>query len=245
MTISIKIDQSKNYSSCINEICKIWDIRIDSTSDFEFIIENDYLKIIDLKEYHSGVYVDFLSKQSVYRQSFGGGKKQTILKAIGVTKSRTPLNILDATPGLGKDSFVFFSHGCNVHMLERNEIVCALLENGLNKLKNSENYTNKENSLTLEKGTILDNIGHLDMFDVVYLDPMYPKRNKSASVKKEMAMFHKIVGDDKDSDFLLEKAKSLAKKRVVVKRPKGAPFLNSLKPDFEYLSKNTRYDVYI
>ena len=154
--------------------------------------------------------MDFLSKQSVYRQSFGGGKKQTILKAIGLTKSRTPLNILDATPGLGKDSFVFFSHGCNVHMLERNEIVCALLENGLNKLKNSENYTNKENSLTLEKGTILDNIGYLDMFDVVYLDPMYPKRNKSASVKKEMAMFHKIVGDDKDSDFLLEKAMSFA-----------------------------------
>lgn len=53
---------------------------------------------------------------------------------------------------------------------------------------------------------------------MVYLDPMFPHRQKSALVKKEMRVFQTLVGADDDADALLAPARRLAKKRVVVKR---------------------------
>ena len=35
--------------------------------------------------------------------------------------------------------------------------------------------------------------------DVVYLDPMYPHKTKSALVKKEMRVFQSLVGADEDA----------------------------------------------
>ena len=61
--------------------------------------------------------------------------------------------------------------------------------------------------------------------DVIYLDPMFPHRKKSAKVKKEMQAFQHIVGSDIDSDGLLERALEIARYRVVIKRPSVAKFL--------------------
>ena len=55
--------------------------------------------------------------------------------------------------------------------------------------------------------------------DVVYLDPMYPERRKTAAVKKEMAYFHDLVGVAQDEAELLDAALDTAKKRIVVKTP--------------------------
>ena len=72
--------------------------------------------------------------------------------------------------------------------------------------------------------------------DVVYLDPMYPHRQKSALVKKEMRVFQSLVGADEDADLLLAPALALATRRVVVKRPDyaeplaGRKRLRRLKP---------------
>ena len=85
---------------------------------------------------------------------------------------------------------------------------------------------------------------HNKLFDVVYIDPMFPKREKSSKVKKEMTMFHNLVGKDEDSHLLLDLAFEIATKRVVVKRPKLAEHLNSKKPDIEYKGKSCRFDVY-
>lgn len=53
---------------------------------------------------------------------------------------------------------------------------------------------------------------------VIYLDPMFPHRDKSALVKKEMRLFRPLAGDDDDTPDLLEAALALATHRVVVKR---------------------------
>ena len=80
--------------------------------------------------------------------------------------------------------------------------------------------------------------------EVVYLDPMYPHRSKSALVKKEMRALRALVGDDEDASLLLQAARQCALKRVVVKRPKGAPLIDDTKPSGNVQSKNTRYDIY-
>jgi len=82
--------------------------------------------------------------------------------------------------------------------------------------------------------------------DVIYLDPMYPEKKKSASVKKNMQLLQKLLGHDLDTGEVLNAALTKATKRVVVKRPKGAAVLNaSRQPTLAYESKGTRYDTYI
>jgi 16S rRNA (guanine1516-N2)-methyltransferase len=41
---------------------------------------------------------------------------------------------------------------------------------------------------------------------VIYLDPMFPHREKTALVKKEMRLFRPLVGDDPDAPALLQAA---------------------------------------
>jgi 16S rRNA (guanine1516-N2)-methyltransferase len=81
--------------------------------------------------------------------------------------------------------------------------------------------------------------------DVVYLDPMFPHREKSAAVKKEMRVFQSLVGSDLDADALLAPAVALASKRVVVKRPDYAPFLADKTPSMQIKTKKNRFDVYV
>ncbi|GAM77379.1 SAM-dependent methyltransferase [Vibrio ishigakensis] len=84
--------------------------------------------------------------------------------------------------------------------------------------------------------------------DVVYLDPMYPhpeNKKKSALVKKEMRVFQHLVGADLDADGLLTPALELATKRVVVKRPDYANWLDEKKPSMAIETKKNRFDVYV
>jgi len=80
--------------------------------------------------------------------------------------------------------------------------------------------------------------------DVIYIDPMYPDRKKSALVKKDMQILQHLHDRDDKSSELLECALQYAKKRVVVKRPVQAETLNSRKPNTCIKSKKTRYDIY-
>src|SRR5690625_6206658 len=76
--------------------------------------------------------------------------------------------------------------------------------------------------------------------DVVYLDPMFPERHKSAEVKKEMRAFHQLVGRDDDADSLLLSAPDQARYRGVVKPPRKAPLLAHGEPSCHLMSKPNR-----
>jgi 16S rRNA (guanine1516-N2)-methyltransferase len=80
--------------------------------------------------------------------------------------------------------------------------------------------------------------------DVIYIDPMYPERKKSALVKKDMQILQRLHGKDVNASELLENALLFAKKRVVVKRPINAETLSSRIPNTCIKSKKTRYDIY-
>src|SRR5690606_5506882 len=79
---------------------------------------------------------------------------------------------------------------------------------------------------------------------VIYLDPMFPHRDKSALVKKEMRLLRPLVGDDLDAPELLEAALALASVRVVVKRARKAPAIAGAKPGYSLDGKSSRYDIY-
>ena len=84
----------------------------------------------------------------------------------------------------------------------------------------------------------------LEMPDVVYMDPMFPERTKSALVKKEMRVFRDVVGEDLDVNQLFEQARHVARKKVIVKRPRKSAFIKDKKPTYSVEGRSSRFDVY-
>ena len=91
----------------------------------------------------------------------------------------------------------------------------------------------------------LSEIGPDSIPDVVYLDPMFPVRTKSALVKKEMRVFHDLVGDDDDAPALLKAALDAGVRRVVVKRPRVSDYLGGEAPSHQCVGKSNRFDIYL
>lgn len=207
------------------------------------------LELIDLSQ-NMKLSIDFISGSLGHRKKYGGGKGQTIAKAIGIKQGKPVPSVLDATAGLGKDSYVFACLGCPVTLIERSPVISALVKDGIDRASLNIEFTE-----VIDKGFVLHNCDALEYIqaiesnnkpDVIYLDPMYPEKKKSASVKKNMQILQKLLGHDLDTDKVLEAALEKAGKRVVVKRPKGAPILQVKKsPTLNYESKGTRYDVYV
>lgn len=109
-----------------------------------------------------------------------------------------------------------------------------------------------------------------DQVDVVYLDPMFPESRKTARVKKDMFLLqqwfsHGERGASAEAEIercvagsvptsqslgeeepLLRKALKIARRRVVVKRPRLAkPLVGELAPGYSLNGKTNRYDVYL
>ncbi len=195
------------------------------------------------------IKADFAEGAVDHRRKFGGGKGQMIAKAVGLKAGVYP-RVLDATAGLGKDSFVLASLGCQLQMIERMPIVHALLSDGLARAKacgedpELGQILARMSLLASDSKTYLQSLAQDDFPDVIYLDPMFPERHKSADVKKEMRAFHSLVGADEDADALLPLALAHVNYRVVVKRPRKAPFLNNQAPSYQLEGKSSRFDIY-
>ncbi|MBO9493895.1 class I SAM-dependent methyltransferase [Thalassotalea sp. G20_0] len=190
------------------------------------------------------IVVDFVGGKAGHRRKFGGGKGQDIAKAVGLNKGVKP-SVLDATGGLGRDAFVLASLGCNVTLIERSPVVAALLADGLRRALEDSDVAPIAQQMSLLPGNAIELMGASDnQYDVVYLDPMFPHREKSALVKKEMRLFQDLLGDDPDANQLLQPALNLARYRVVVKRPRLAPDLNGQAPTYRLEGKACRYDIY-
>ncbi|MCW2256900.1 16S rRNA (guanine1516-N2)-methyltransferase [Providencia alcalifaciens] len=192
-----------------------------------------------------GIFVDFVSGAMAHRRKFGGGRGEAVAKAVGIKKNYLP-DVIDATAGLGRDAFVLAALGCHVRMLERHPVVAALLDDGLQRgyqdVEIGEWLRQRMSLIHASSITALEDIAAPP--DVIYLDPMYPHRQKSALVKKEMRVFQSLVGADDDADALLAPALALAKRRVVVKRPDDAEPLAGQKAPSAVTTKSHRFDIY-
>lgn len=192
------------------------------------------------------VRAEFVTGKMGYRREHGGGAGQLVAKAVGLHKTRAHLHVLDATAGLGQDAFVLAGLGCRVTLFERNPVIHALLADGLARAGLNVDCAPIIERMTLRQGSSIDWLASADpgAADVIYLDPMFPHRDKSALVKKEMQVFQRVVGDDDDSEALLAAALSAAGYRVVVKRPRKAPAIAGPEPTMRVEGKSSRYDVY-
>lgn len=190
------------------------------------------------------VRASFVDGAVEHRRRFGGGKGQMIAKAVGLNKGVTP-SVLDATAGLGRDAWVLASLGCEVQMLERSPVIAELLAFALAQAQQSElaDIAARLSLHAIDAHAFLAQQQE-SCADVVYLDPMYPHRDKSAAVKKEMRVFQDLIGADSDAHTLLDLALGCARHRVVVKRPARGETLSMRQPDYQLPGKSCRYDIY-
>lgn len=191
------------------------------------------------------VGVEFGSGAMRYRRR--ACNNELLGRAVGVGK-KPSLRVIDATAGLGRDSFVLADLGCAVTLCERHPVLQSLLESGIARARGGDDPWLAEvaGRLQLNKSDAREaNDASIAAADVIYLDPMFPGREKSAAVKKDLATLQVLLGPQDDGDELLEWALSQAVARVVVKRPPRAQALAGVEPSHCISGKAVRYDVHV
>ncbi|MBS0923400.1 16S rRNA (guanine(1516)-N(2))-methyltransferase RsmJ [Providencia sp. JGM181] len=230
----------------LNQLAEKWQLTHTPDALMALVLTPENLQLRKMDEPKlGGIFVDFVSGAMAHRRKFGGGRGEAVAKAVGIKKEYLP-DVIDATAGLGRDAFVLAALGCKVRMLERHPVVAALLDDGLQRgYQDPEIGEWLQSRMSLIHASSITALAEItEAPDVIYLDPMYPHRQKSALVKKEMRVFQSLVGADDDADSLLAPAIALAKRRVVVKRPDYAEPLAGQKAPSAVTTKSHRFDIY-
>ncbi len=197
--------------------------------------------------------VDFLAGREALRALRGAGSREPLSRALGLRAKQPIRKVLDATAGLGRDSFLLACLGADVCAVERDPVVGALLQDGLERGLAHPDVQDIVRAVRLLRGDALDILTRLspdEAPEAVYIDPMFPIRRKSALVKKEMRMVADLAGGparDSDITALHEQACAVATRRVVMKRPTGAPQLQGMRPAHQSTDggRTTRYDIWL
>jgi 16S rRNA (guanine1516-N2)-methyltransferase len=217
---------------------------VDGDAEFK-LVQTD--KWLELRHRGEAIHVDFVGGAVGHRRLYGGGRGQPMARAVGLSGGKSP-SVLDVTAGLGRDAFVLASLGCQVTLVERSPLIAALLEDGLERAAKDPAISEIIGRMRLYCADGLEYMKAIDEKgrpDVIYLDPMFPPRKKSAQVKKEMRLLQTLLVDEGDGSELLPVALQSASERVVVKRPGYADWLGGLEPTMAITSKKHRFDVYV
>ncbi len=189
--------------------------------------------------------IDFSEPSFLYRLSHLQGRNELIAKAIGY-RPGNDLTLFDTTAGLGKESFLLAALGCRIILFERHPLVAKALGDALAKAKENPSLCHIVERMTFHPRCAIEALQAPTDYpepDVIYCDPMFLPRTKSALVKKQMQQLQTLVGQDQDAELLISLALTRAKQRVVVKRALSSPPLIR-QPSFSLSAKSHRFDVY-
>lgn len=201
------------------------------------------LQLRDLREHAPGPLKARFHGPEIKRR-LKPGRKLPLARAVGIKPKQGAPMVLDATAGLGRDAYVLAALGCAVTAVERSSVIAALLQDALER--NRGGTVDRINMVIGDAVGLMGQVTGHERPDVVYLDPMFPQRSKTALVKKEMQYFHALLGEQDDAGELFRPAMNCAIQRVVVKRPAKAPALvEAPPPNHQYTGKTVRFDVYL
>ncbi len=164
------------------------------------------------------------------------GRQLALAKACGV---RPGLRVLDGMAGLGLDGMTLAMLGCEVLMVERNALLAELLADAVDFIRNSIDIAG---AVSLRPADVRDVLSEAQAFDAIYLDPMFPARDKQALPRKSAQMLGDLLGAADDAlPSIVADSIPLAR-RVVVKRRLHDAVVG--RPDWEILGRSVRFDVY-
>lgn len=171
---------------------------------------------------------------------------EMLVRAVKIKGLDRPAEVIDATAGLGEDSFLLAAAGCRVRMFEYDPVISALLSDALRRAKNDPGLSAIASRMELVCADSTEALPEISPApDVVLLDPMFPERQKSGLVKKKFQLIHRIEAPCDAEEKLLLAAKAAHPRKIVIKRPAKGGLLANAKPSYSLSGKAIRYDVLV
>jgi 16S rRNA (guanine1516-N2)-methyltransferase len=135
--------------------------------------------------------------------------------------------------------------GFRVKLFEYNPVIATLLADSLRRGAQDPEIGEIVGRMELVPGDSITGIRNLsERADVIYLDPMFPERQKSGLIKKKFQLLQQLERPCDDEDALFAAAREAAPKKLIVKRPLKGPFLAGAKPGYSVSGKAIRYDCF-
>lgn len=202
-------------------------------------------RLLNDPEFSGILRVDFDS--TIARRRSRQTNHELLIQAAKIRQAAHPL-LIDATAGLGRDGFLLATHGFRVRMIEANPVVAALLADGLARAGRLPHLAATVARIGLTWGNAADLLSTLpEPPEVIYLDPMFPERNKSAKVKQDLRLLQVLHthAPTTTPEALLMAALAVGARKVVIKRPLKGPPLAGLAPSYSLKGKAVRFDVHV
>lgn len=152
---------------------------------------------------------------------------------------------IDATAGMGEDAFLLAAQGYEVTLFEQNPVIAVLLKDALRRAKKHPVLKDIASRMNLVQNNSVEGMSKLlDPVDVIYLDPMFPARQKSSLINKKLQLIQKLEPPCSEETDLFDAAISASPSKIIVKRPLKSEFLAGRKPSYTLNGKAIRYDCY-
>ena len=152
---------------------------------------------------------------------------------------------IDATAGMGEDAFLLAAQGYEVTLFEQNPVIAVLLKDALRRAKKHPVLKDIASRMNLVQDNSVEGMSKLlDPVDVIYLDPMFPARQKSSLINKKLQRIQKLEPPCSEETDLFDAAISASPSKIIVKRPLKSEFLAGRKPSYTLNGKAIRYDCY-
>lgn len=173
------------------------------------------------------------------------GRLQHEMLAKAVKTDQENLKAIDATAGMGEDSLLLAACGYQVTLYEQNPVIAILLKDALRRAKKNTVLKDIVSRMQLVEGDSIEHLNkRLDPVDVIYLDPMFPGRQKSGLINKKLQLIQKLEPPCSKETALFDAAMAAQPSKIIVKRPLKSPYLDERVPSYSLKGKAIRYNCY-
>lgn len=173
------------------------------------------------------------------------GRLQHEMLVLAAKSDKPGRKAIDATAGMGEDAFLLAAQGYEVTLFEQNPVIAVLLKDALRRAKKHPVLKDIASRMNLVQDNSVEGMSKLlDPVDVIYLDPMFPARQKSSLINKKLQLIQKLEPPCSEETDLFDAAISASPSKIIVKRPLKSEFLAGRKPSYTLNGKAIRYDCY-
>ena len=156
------------------------------------------------------------------------------------------LRAIDATAGMGEDSFLLAAYGYEVTMYEQNPVIALLLKDAIHRAGKNVLLQDIVNRMQLIEGNSMEHLsGQEGGVSLIYLDPMFPERQKSGLIHKKLQLIQKLEAPCSEETALFDAAIRVKPAKIIVKRPLKGDYLAGRVPNHTLKGKAIRYDCYV
>ena len=182
----------------------------------------------------------------IQRIKQGRLQSELIVRAAKIKGIEDDLTAVDATAGFGEDSLLLAAAGFSVILYEYDPVIAALLRDGLRGAADIPELSEAVGRMELREENSITALQKLnEPPDVIYLDPMFPERQKSGLIKKKFQLLQQLERPCEDEGALVHAAYDAGPRKIIIKRPLKAASLADIKPSYSIKGKSIRYDCIV